>query len=194
MRIPRLSFPGSLPKPAPFDTVPLDYLQSRHGLKALRLSPGRVIELAGPWGLAPAEVVEAGQKGGRPILLVRLTGPFIAAPLDGPTLALALVKGPRFDWAVEKASELGAAKLVPLLTARTASSSVAGEAKRSRWERLSEEARKQCGRVSPMEVAEPLALMEFLESGPPGPRLLLDYDGHGFPDGRGGVGTLLIGP
>ena len=210
MRIPRLSFPDSLPRPSTSDLVPLDSAQSRHGLKSLRLEPGRAVELTGPWGLAPAVVEGTKEIEGRKILLVRLTGPFEGfVPLidptlgdpalgglsfTGPTLGLALVKGPRFDWAVEKAAELGAAKLVPLLTERTASSSLTGQSKQSRWIRLAEEARKQCGRPSPMIVSEPMSLLYFIASDPPSPKLLLDPDGEPFPAGQGGPGTFLIGP
>jgi 16S rRNA (uracil1498-N3)-methyltransferase len=174
--------------------IALDAAQSRHGLGPLRLGPGRPLELTGPWGLAPAVVEGVANQDGRPALLVRLTGPFVVAgPIEGPTLALALVKGPRFDWAVEKAAELGAEALVPLLTARTAVSA-AGEAKRSRWARLAEEARKQCGRPTPMAVLEPRSLQNWLASGPPSPLVLLDPEGGPFPDGLGGRGSLLVGP
>ena len=195
MRIPRLAFPASLPQPAPGDVVALDAAESRHGLKSLRLAPGRQLELTGPWGLAPAVVEEAADKSRAQTLVVRLTGPFAAVgPADGPTLGLALVKGPRFDWAVEKAAELGAAALVPLLTARTAVQSPSGDAKRARWSRISEEARKQCGRCAPMAVSNPSTLSDWLSSNPPDPRFLLDPDGGPFPDGQGGPGALLVGP
>jgi 16S rRNA (uracil1498-N3)-methyltransferase len=140
--------------------------------------------------LAPA-VVES-LAAGR--LAVRLTGPFkLGALSGGPTLGLSIIKGPRFDWAVEKAAELGAERLAPLLAARCAGADP-GEPKRRRWARLAEEARKQCGRPGPMEVSAPMALSVFLQTPTPEPRILLRPAGGPFPDGHGGRGTIVVGP
>lgn len=150
--------------------------QARHGALALRLRPGREVEMAGPAGLAPA-VVSAVEFSGRfsrqnPGLAVRLTGPWKLLEHPGPRLALALIQGQRFDWAVEKSVELGAASLIPLICERCKSAeSGPGPAKQERWRRLAEEARKQCGRAKPMEILPPLSLAELLAQ--PGPGFFL---------------------
>jgi 16S rRNA (uracil1498-N3)-methyltransferase len=156
----------------------------------LRLRKGQAVELAGPWGLAQGLVEEAG-----PSLVVRLSSPFAApGPTDGgPLLALALIKGPRFDWAVEKAAELGASRLAPVLTLRSAPSAM-GEAKRLRWGRLAEEARKQCGRPRPMAIDAPRALSDFLDLYLPARRILLDPSGPLLCPGPATPACLLVGP
>ncbi|MGM9992672.1 MAG: RsmE family RNA methyltransferase [Candidatus Bruticola sp.] len=77
-------------------------------------------------------------------------------------VCLALVKGERFDWAVEKLTELGAAEIVPLLTEFTQVLEP-GAAKRMRWQRLAVGAACQCGRVKVPSVTEPQSLGQVLE-------------------------------
>ena len=72
-------------------------------------------------------------------------------------VAPALIKAGRFDWLIEKATELGAHRIQPLLTQRTAvrCSDASGEGKLARWRRIAREAAVQCGRATLPEVAAP---------------------------------------
>jgi 16S rRNA (uracil1498-N3)-methyltransferase len=72
------------------------------------------------------------------------------------TLACAVVKGRHFELVVEKAVELGAHRLLPLVTARGVIEP--GGGRRARWEALMRAALKQSGRCRLPELAEPLAL------------------------------------
>ena len=74
-------------------------------------------------------------------------------------LAFAPVKRTQTDWLVEKATELGAARLIPVMTQRT----VAERVKLERLESIAIEAAEQCGRTILPELAEPLSLARFLE-------------------------------
>jgi len=76
------------------------------------------------------------------------------------TLATALPKGDRVDWLVEKATELGVARLVPLRTERSVVDPRAGKLDRLR--RLVVEAAKQSGRARLMEIADPLPWPDLL--------------------------------
>ncbi len=78
------------------------------------------------------------------------------------TLYLALVKGERFDWAVEKATELGVSSLVPLITSRTEVRHP-GEERRVRWQRLAVAAAAQSGRVRIPRIEPPLDFARALE-------------------------------
>jgi 16S rRNA (uracil1498-N3)-methyltransferase len=69
------------------------------------------------------------------------------------TLATAVPKGERFDWLIEKATELGVARLIPLRTARSVVDPRGSKLERLR--RLSLEACKQCGRNRLMILEEP---------------------------------------
>jgi 16S rRNA (uracil1498-N3)-methyltransferase len=177
LRLKRFSFsrPGAGPEPP--EVVALDQSQSHQAITVLRLKVGVEVELIGPWGLAKAVAARIDLKPW-PTLWVKLTSPFSAPnQAPGPLLGLALIKAPRFDWAVEKATELGASALAPLITHRS-NPLAAGEAKRARWIRLSEEARKQCGRPSPMKIFSPLALAEWLAGSLPTRRYLAEAQGQ----------------
>ena len=76
------------------------------------------------------------------------------------TLAVALPKGDRQRWLVEKATELGVARLVPLITARSVAQPVAAALARLR--RTVIEASKQCGRNRLMEIGEPAAFGNYV--------------------------------
>jgi 16S rRNA (uracil1498-N3)-methyltransferase len=206
MRLRRLSlsFDPQLP-PQPGELVTLDERESRHGLMALRLKEGESIILSGPTGLAPA-CVERALKNPRAQIQARLSGPFSASGDDGRPhilLALSRIRPSRFDWAVEKASELGASRLIPILSRRyRGAEGQASLARLPRWQRLAEEARKQCGRDKPLSVDFPVKLEDFLESrkeenghSPDRASLfMLDPDGEPFPMRPLHNPTLLIGP
>jgi 16S rRNA (uracil1498-N3)-methyltransferase len=74
-------------------------------------------------------------------------------------LAFAPVKRAQTDWLVEKATELGAARLIPVMTRRT----VAERVKLERLEAIAIEAAEQCGRTRLPEIAEPMPLTKFLD-------------------------------
>jgi 16S rRNA (uracil1498-N3)-methyltransferase len=77
------------------------------------------------------------------------------------TLAVSLPKGERQRWLVEKATELGVAQLVPLITARSVAQPVAGALARLR--RAVIEASKQCGRNRLMEIGDALQWSDFVK-------------------------------
>lgn len=76
------------------------------------------------------------------------------------TLAVALPKGDRQRWLVEKATELGVARLVPLITERSVARLSASALERLR--RAVIEASKQCGRTRLMEIAEPQVVEQLV--------------------------------
>ncbi|HKN34980.1 MAG TPA: RsmE family RNA methyltransferase [Terriglobales bacterium] len=77
------------------------------------------------------------------------------------TLALAIFKFDRMEWAIEKCTELGVARLVPLIAHRTDAHLAVASAKRvERWRRIARQASEQSRRISPPEIAEPLKLRE----------------------------------
>jgi 16S rRNA (uracil1498-N3)-methyltransferase len=78
----------------------------------------------------------------------------------GVTLAVSLPKGDRQRWLVEKATELGVARLVPLVTERSVAQLVGNATTRLR--RTVIEASKQCGRNRLMEIGEPVRFNDFV--------------------------------
>ena len=88
------------------------------------------------------------------------------SPLD-LTLAVALLKGEKFDLVVQKATELGVTKLTPVITARAdvrIREPQDAARKVERWQRIALEASKQCGRARLVHVRAPISLDEFFRS------------------------------
>ncbi len=77
----------------------------------------------------------------------------------------ALLKGKRFDLAIQKCVELGCARIVPVITQRTISRPDAGKlsTRVTRWRKIAEEACRQCGRARIPQIAEPLPWESALE-------------------------------
>lgn len=73
--------------------------------------------------------------------------------------AFAPVKRTQTDWLVEKATELGAARLLPVITQRT----IAERVRIDRLEAIAIEAAEQCGRTRLPGIAEPISLKHFLQ-------------------------------
>ncbi|MFI5109145.1 MAG: RsmE family RNA methyltransferase [Terriglobales bacterium] len=86
-----------------------------------------------------------------------------AAALPDITLLLAIFKFDRMEWAIEKATELGVARVVPLIAKRTDSHLASAAVKRvERWRRIAREAAQQSRRAAPPEIAAPARFEEVL--------------------------------
>lgn len=89
--------------------------------------------------------------------------PVPAAEAQPVTLLLAIFKFDRFEWAVEKATELGVASIVPVVARRTDAHLASAALKRvERWRRIAHEAAQQSRRLSPPEIADPVKLRDAL--------------------------------
>ncbi len=79
------------------------------------------------------------------------------------TLALGIFKFDRMEWAIEKCTELGATRIVPVIASRTEAHLAVAAAKRvDRWRRIALQATEQSRRISPPEISQPLKLKEAL--------------------------------
>jgi 16S rRNA (uracil1498-N3)-methyltransferase len=77
------------------------------------------------------------------------------------TLALAIFKFDRMEWAIEKCTELGATCIIPLIAHRTDTHLAAAAPKRrERWQRIVREASEQSRRVAIPEISSPLAVKD----------------------------------
>ena len=166
-------------------TLPED--ESRHLFKVLRARPGDAVEVVGAGGsLALARVED-----GRAVTVIEgLDAGFVEVPV---TLFQAVPKGGRMDLVVEKATEAGATRIVPLLTEHGEVNP--REGKVDRWRRVAEAAARQSLRLRVPEVAEPMAFGAALhEAGEAG---VLLHDAPGADDVedvvRAGV-CLFVGP
>ena len=79
------------------------------------------------------------------------------------TLLLSVFKFDRMEWAIEKCTELGVARIIPVIAQRTESHLASAAQKRvERWRKLAHQASEQSRRVSPPEVADPKKLKEVI--------------------------------
>ncbi|MSP90430.1 MAG: 16S rRNA (uracil(1498)-N(3))-methyltransferase [Myxococcales bacterium] len=168
---------------------------------SIRHRLGRVLRL----DAGAALVLCDGQGGTQPVRWTghgfEPTGPVETAPAPDPQIALgvALLKGPRFDWMVEKATECGAARLTPLLLDHGVVRERAGAERAQRWQALADAATEQCGRRYRALVAAPTTLESWLAEQGPGDVLVCDERPGGQPlhvaaAGRSGRIALLVGP
>lgn len=119
----------------------------------LRLGPGDAITVLDDDGREHACRIVSLERGrayaaAEPVAATHLPEPW---PV---TLGIALIKGERFDWAVEKASELGVARILPVACARSQAKD-AGPSRQERWTRIAEAAALQSGRARPLFVLPP---------------------------------------
>lgn len=83
-------------------------------------------------------------------------------PAVAITAALAIFKFDRMEWAIEKSTELGIARIIPVVAARTEKRLAAAAVKRvERWRRIAGQASEQSRRLSAPEVADPIAFKQL---------------------------------
>lgn len=112
------------------------------------------------------------------------------------TLAVALLKGEKFDLVIQKAVELGVTSLVPLETARCDVKIKDAGKKLDRWRKIALEACKQSGRARLMEIADVTDFQRFIGRDEAGFRILFsERGGQDFSKIKPGKKiTAVIGP
>jgi len=130
--------------------VELDHGGSRHARDVLRLEPGTEVEVFDDAGGVASGVIVALE----PLVAVQVDAIEAAgANVIDITVAAAVPKGDRADWMVEKLSELGVARFIPLATARSVVLPE-GKNKRERWTRIATESAKQSRRRGVMRIED----------------------------------------
>lgn len=177
--------------PAPGETVRLSPDEASHA-SARRLRVGDPVLLAdGSGRSALSEIVSLS---GREVI-VRVREVVAESPGSIPvSLYLAGLRPERLAWAVEKATELGAQRVVVVASDRTQSFR-ASAGLLPRLDRVARESSKQCGRPDWPAISGPVDLSGALEVESAPHRLFLDPAGDPFPRriARGSA-ALLVGP
>jgi 16S rRNA (uracil1498-N3)-methyltransferase len=155
----------------------------------LRLGPGDKVKLfddkTGEW---LAEIAEAGKKRVTLVILERLREREAAPDL---WLLFAPIKRGRIDWLIEKATELGIARLVPIVTRRT----VVDRLNLERLRAHAIEAAEQCERTALPELGAPVKLDALLQGWPAGRTVYFADEAGGEPFVPApGPAAILIGP
>jgi 16S rRNA (uracil1498-N3)-methyltransferase len=150
-------------------TVTLTADEARHLREVLRLKTGDDVQVFDGAGREFRAVVSQARRESAELeLRDEIEPPKPESPLK-LTLAVALLKGEKFDLVVQKGTELGVNKFIPLVT-RYADIRLRDESdadKRvTRWQRIALEAAKQCGRSVVPEVATPTEFASIISENP----------------------------
>ena len=152
---------------------------ARHLARVLRAEPGQRYELSDNQRACLAEITT--------VTAARVTFRIVEPLPDAPrsahiTLYAALIKFDRFEWLIEKATELGVARIVPIDAERAEKGLARAAAKRiERWRKIARESSQQSRRLRIPEITAPAAFPTadasafryFLDENP-GPPLLVD--------------------
>jgi 16S rRNA (uracil1498-N3)-methyltransferase len=143
--------------------ITLSLEETRHLRDVLRLRAGEEVQVFDGEGREFRCEIENISKKETSLFLIEETAP--AAPesdLD-LTLAVALLKGEKFDLVVQKAVELGVSRLVPLNTKRADVKLKEADKKTERWRKIALEACKQSGRARLMRIETPVDFEKFIK-------------------------------
>lgn len=161
----------------------LDGPEARHLATVSRVRAGSPVCLFNGDGLDYHAIVAAVGKRHVELDIVRIDRTDRELPYEAE-IAAALPKGDRAQFLVEKLTELGVTRFVPLACRRSVVHP--GEGKREKLQRYVIEASKQCGRSVLMEIGEPRAFADYCRESGEGRRWLAHPGGT--------AGTVALGP
>jgi len=197
MRIPRIYLPLPLKRGYLID---LPVQAGEHIARVLRLQAGDALRLFNGDGQEYAAEVTSLTKR---LVTARVLDPTPYVDCESPlriTLGQGIARGEKMDWILQKATELGVAQIVPLITGRTEVKLDAERAERrlAHWRAVIASACEQCGRNRLPVLSEPMRLADWAASiaADKGVRLALDPKGGtgarelDLADGA----TLVVGP
>jgi 16S rRNA (uracil1498-N3)-methyltransferase len=180
------------------ERVTLDRAASKHLVKVLRLAPGdEVCVFDGRGTEIEARIASASVAG---VELTLGQRHLLAGPTVGVILLQSVPKGERMDLIVQKTTELGVSRIVPVLSAHGIVKPT--PSKTRRWQIIAQEAARQSGRADVPEIADPVPIDEALRGAAltEGPRLILWEEERTQPMRQvlaqlaPGPVTLLVGP
>jgi len=197
MRLTRVHVPGPLTAGLRH-TIEGD--AANHIARVLRLKSGDALILFDGRGGEHAARIEELRRGAVIVEVGERSETGRESPL-ALTLAQGVSRGERMDWVMQKATEIGVSRIVPVLTERTVVKLDAKQSQRKlqHWQGIATAACEQSGRTRMPEIAPPVGLHDFLrhDRETSGARLLLSPSGAlrisdlKKPDG---AMTVLIGP
>jgi len=157
------------------DRATLDAAAHRHLVKVLRLGPGAAIRLFDGAGTEIEATIEAVDNSSVKVVLGSRRR--IPAPACTITLLQCLARGERLDLVVQKTTELGVARIVPVQSERAVMKPTAHQHRR--WQTIAEEAARQSGRADVPQVLECVGFGAALELAIPQARFVLWEREHG---------------
>ena len=136
--------------------------ETKHLRDVLRLKENESVRVFDGGGREFACEIERIEKKQTILKILEEAAPIAPESALDLTLAVALLKGEKFDWVVQKAVELGVTKLVPLNTKRADGRLKETEKRLTRWRKIALEAAKQSGRARLMPIEPPVDFEKFI--------------------------------
>jgi 16S rRNA (uracil1498-N3)-methyltransferase len=168
--------------------------ETRHLRDVLRLRAGEPIRVFDGAGREFRCTIESISKKETSLSMIEEIAPAASESDLGLTLAVALLKGEKFDLVVQKAVELGVCRLVPLTTKRADVKLKETDKKFERWQKIALEASKQSGRARLMAIAAPTGFEEFVKRAEDAKILFSERGGENFSAIKAGKKiTALVG-
>jgi 16S rRNA (uracil1498-N3)-methyltransferase len=194
MRIPRIFTEQTL---VTGELVQLEEAASHHLSKVLRMQAGRELILFNGAGGEFAAMIHEVSKKHVTVAIAEHTADNRESPLQ-LELAIGISRGERFEWVLQKATELGVTKITPLITERT-EVKVGGERQEKlidRWQQIIVSACEQCQRNLLPELSAPIQISDWLTTVNSDLRFVLHHrDSKSLPaEQKPQSVSLLIGP
>jgi 16S rRNA (uracil1498-N3)-methyltransferase len=156
------------------DSIRVRGAQAHHLRNVLRARPGDSFEFIDGQGRWARATLEAHSPRGEVSCLIREQSMTPSRAEDSMVLLQALVRFERFEWILEKATELGVSRIVPIVTAHTEKKwRDVASARQVRWQKILIESIKQCRRLHLPVLVRPLRFADAIENARGGRKLLL---------------------
>jgi 16S rRNA (uracil1498-N3)-methyltransferase len=164
------------------ETLRLDGGEAHHALRVLRLKHGELVAVLD--GIGNEFMCTVKDCGRNAVTLSVSLKNFVPAPACAVTLLQAVPKGKIIEGIIQKSVELGARRIVPILSERvvTQLDGENAEHKRDKWQGVAIEAIKQCGAAWLPKVEAPVTIEDFFSScsGVSAERRILPENKSGF--------------
>ncbi len=133
---------------------------AEHLVRVLRVRVGQEFDIAAGIGVRRGRVTSIGENR----VEFELGQQVPAVVIPNVTLVLSIFKFDRMEWAMEKCTELGAARIIPVIAQRTEAHLAAAAVKRwERWQRIAMQASEQSRRIALPEISQPIKLKDAAE-------------------------------
>ena len=145
-------------------------------IRVLRVQPGEEADVVAGGRVFHSEVagIREGGQGAIPEVRFNLLAEVESEAAMPVTLVMSIFKFDHMEWAIEKATELGVAAIVPVIARRTEKHLAQAALKRvERWRRIAHEASQQSRRSDVPSILDPIKLPEYAKSASNQKRLVL---------------------
>lgn len=161
-------------------TVTLSLEETRHLRDVLRLREGEKVAVFDGSGKEYLSKIETIGKKESALTIIEEISPKSPESNLHLTLAVAILKGEKFDLVIQKAVELGVTRFIPIITKRCDVKLKDTDKKLDRWERIVLESSKQCGRAKLMKIQCPLGFADLFKTSTGVKVLFSEHTGVGF--------------